>query len=57
MKVSVTHIKTGYTVVHENVDRIEETDSRFELVNKRRRGWPLTSSSYHKSIYTYAVES
>lgn len=57
MKVSVTHVKTGHTIVHENVDRIKETADRFELINKRRRGWPLTSTSYHKSFHTYKVEN
>ena len=57
MKVSVIHIKTGYTIVHENVDRIIETAARFELIDKRQRGGPLTSTSYHKSLHTYTVES
>lgn len=55
MKVSVTHTETGYTVVHENVDRIKETVNRFELIDKHRRGDPWTSTSYHKSLYTFTV--
>lgn len=55
MKVSVTHTETGYTVVHENVDRIKETVNRFELIDKHRRGELWTSTSYHKSLFTFTV--
>lgn len=47
MKISVTHKSTGYTVIHENVARISESNSRFELIDYRQRKGPLTSTSYH----------
>ncbi len=55
MKVSVTHIATGYTVIHENVARIVEKNNRFELIDFRRRKDPITSTSYHKSLYIFSV--
>ena len=55
MKVSVTHISTGYTVIHENVARIVEKNNRFELIDYRQRKGPITSTSYHKSLYTFSV--
>ena len=55
MKISVTHKSTGYTVIHKNVARISESNSRFELIDYRQRKGPLTSTSYHKSLYAYTI--
>lgn len=55
MKVSVTHISTGHTVTHENIARIIENSNRFELIDYRQRGGPITSTSYHKSLYTFSI--
>ena len=55
MKVSVAHKETGYTVTHENVANIQETENRFELIDHRKRGDPWTSTSYHKSLFTFTV--
>lgn len=45
MKISVTHKSTGYTVIHENVARISESNSRFELIDCRQRKGPLCSTT------------
>ena len=55
MIVSVIHKSTGYTVVHKNVAQISEGDNRFELIDYRQHKGPLTSTSYHKSLFTYTV--
>ena len=55
MIVSVTNKSTGYTVMHENVARISENSQRFELIDYRQRNCPFTSTSYHKSLYTYTI--
>ena len=55
MKVSVTHISTGYTVIHENVAKIIEKANRFELIDYQQYKGPITSTSYHKSLFTFSV--
>lgn len=55
MKVSVTHISTGDTVLHANVAKIIEKSNRFELIDYRQRKGPITSTSYHKSLFTFTI--
>lgn len=55
MTVSVKHISTGYTIIHENVAKIAETEERFELFDYRRPRYPISSTSYHNSLFTFMI--
>lgn len=55
MVVKVVHLKTGVTEVKNNVERVLESEDRFELVDKRKKGAPQTSTSYHRSLFRFEV--
>ena len=55
MVVKVVHLETGVTEVKNNVDQVLESEDRFELVDKREKGAPQTSTSYHRSLFRFEV--
>lgn len=53
MTYEVIHKETGAVTIHTNVERVIESLDRFELVDKYTKRKPITSTSYHKSKYSF----
>ena len=55
MKVLVTNKCTGRALVHDSVEKILESEIRFELIDYQKRNSPITSTSYHKSRFSFTI--
>ena len=55
MVVKVVHLETGVTEVKNNVEEVLESEDRFELVDKRKKGVPQSSTSYHRALFRFEV--
>ena len=55
MVITVVHLETGVTDVKNNAEQVLEFEDRFELVDKRKKGAPQTSASYHRSRFRFEL--